>query len=101
MAFNLAFDKAGNNIAARMAMMAMTTSNSIRVKPWRPQFLLAFILQFFHLVPKRPFNLGNRKTGRFHVTRGSIAFRHILGDYGSTLPQLIWVVFRFWTSVQY
>ena len=29
----LAFDNAGNSIAARMAMMAMTTSNSISVKP--------------------------------------------------------------------
>jgi hypothetical protein len=29
----LALLKAGNNMAARMAMMAMTTSNSIKVKP--------------------------------------------------------------------
>src|SRR5947209_31644 len=29
----LALDKAGNNIAARMAMIAITTSNSINVKP--------------------------------------------------------------------
>src|SRR6185369_3768658 len=28
----LAFERAGNTIAARMAMMAMTTSNSIKVK---------------------------------------------------------------------
>ncbi len=28
-----AADKAGSNIAARMAMMAMTTSSSIKVKP--------------------------------------------------------------------
>src|SRR6185436_6804055 len=28
-----AFDKAGNNMAARIAMMAMTTSSSIKVKP--------------------------------------------------------------------
>src|ERR1019366_7924859 len=33
--FNLAEASAGNNIAARMAMMAMTTSNSINVKPTR------------------------------------------------------------------
>ena len=32
-ACDLALAKAGNNIAARMAMMAMTTSNSIRVNP--------------------------------------------------------------------
>src|SRR5438045_615757 len=32
-AFNLAPASAGNNIAARMAMMAMTTSNSIKVNP--------------------------------------------------------------------
>src|SRR6266550_2004241 len=30
---SLAFDNAGNNIAARMAMMAMTTSSSINVNP--------------------------------------------------------------------
>jgi hypothetical protein len=29
----LAFAKAGSNMAAKMAMMAMTTSNSISVKP--------------------------------------------------------------------
>src|SRR6266496_6451936 len=34
-AFCFALDSAGNNIAARMAMMAMTTSNSMSVKPRR------------------------------------------------------------------
>src|SRR6185369_11064174 len=34
-AFSLALARAGNNIAARMAMMAMTTSNSINVKARR------------------------------------------------------------------
>ena len=33
---SLARDKAGRSIAARMAMMAITTSNSMRVKPARP-----------------------------------------------------------------
>jgi len=32
-AFSLAFARAGKSMAANMAMMAMTTSNSIRVKP--------------------------------------------------------------------
>ena len=32
-ALSLARFKAGNSMAARMAMMAMTTSNSMRVKP--------------------------------------------------------------------
>src|ERR1043166_5132138 len=32
-AFSLARAKAGNSIAARMAMIAMTTKSSIRVKP--------------------------------------------------------------------
>ncbi len=32
LAFSFARDKAGNNIAARIAMMAMTTSSSIKVK---------------------------------------------------------------------
>ena len=38
-ALRLAFDKAGRSIAARMAMMAMTTSSSISVKAtraWKP-----------------------------------------------------------------
>jgi hypothetical protein len=34
-ALALAFESAGNSIAARMAMMAMTTSSSISVKPPR------------------------------------------------------------------
>src|SRR5215471_9152874 len=38
-AFALALANAGNNIAARMAMMAMTTSSSINVKPPRSDFL--------------------------------------------------------------
>src|SRR5439155_22548541 len=33
LAFSLDFDRAGRRRDARMAMMAMTTSNSIRVKP--------------------------------------------------------------------
>src|SRR5262252_5168928 len=48
-AFSLALDSAGNSIAARMAMMAITTSNSINVKapaipldrPRRPALSLA------------------------------------------------------------
>jgi len=32
---SFAFARTGNNIAARMAMMAMTTSSSISVKPRR------------------------------------------------------------------
>jgi hypothetical protein len=42
LAFSLAFDKAGSNKAARMAIMAMTTSNSIRVKPHSPLFFIRF-----------------------------------------------------------
>ena len=33
MAFCFALDNAGSNIAARMAMIAMTTRSSIKVKP--------------------------------------------------------------------
>jgi hypothetical protein len=33
LAFSLALAKAGNNIPARMAMIAMTTNNSMSVKP--------------------------------------------------------------------
>src|SRR5579875_3512964 len=32
-ALDLAFERAGNNMAARIAIMAITTSNSMRVKP--------------------------------------------------------------------
>src|SRR5438128_1436453 len=35
---SLAFDKAGNRRPARMAMMAMTTSSSMRVNAWRRRF---------------------------------------------------------------
>src|SRR5689334_19757830 len=38
-----AFDNAGNNMAARIAMIAITTSSSIKVKP--P--LRAFVIDFF------------------------------------------------------
>lgn len=33
LALSLALESAGNNIAAKMARMAMTTSNPIKVKP--------------------------------------------------------------------
>src|SRR4051794_1281677 len=39
-ALHFALESAGNSIAARMAMMAMTTSNSINVKPWRAAVFL-------------------------------------------------------------
>src|SRR2546422_6839656 len=35
-ALHLALERAGNNMAAKMAMMAITTSNSIKVKPDLP-----------------------------------------------------------------
>src|SRR5437773_10465016 len=35
-ALHLALERAGNNMAAKMAMMAITTSNSIKVKPELP-----------------------------------------------------------------
>ena len=41
-AFAFALDNAGSNIAARIAMMAMTTSNSIRVNPPLARHLLVF-----------------------------------------------------------
>ena len=42
LAFSLALDSAGNSRAARMAMMAMTTSSSIRVNPAYPGVLRDF-----------------------------------------------------------
>ena len=44
LAFCFAFDNAGNSIPANMAIMAMTTSNSIRVKPLRLLLDTAFIM---------------------------------------------------------
>jgi len=38
MAFTLARDNAGSSSAARMAIMAMTTSSSIKVNPARKRF---------------------------------------------------------------
>jgi hypothetical protein len=43
-AASLALAKTGNSIAARMAMIAITTSSSIRVKPLRPFILDASLL---------------------------------------------------------
>ena len=49
-AFFLALASAGNNIAARIAMMAMTTSSSISVNAflptefWRRRFVFIFIV---------------------------------------------------------
>jgi hypothetical protein len=40
LARSLAFDKAGNNKAARIAIMAITTSNSIKVNPACEDFVL-------------------------------------------------------------
>jgi hypothetical protein len=41
-AFAFAFDNAGSSIPARIAMMAMTTSSSIRVKADRIERFLVF-----------------------------------------------------------
>jgi hypothetical protein len=35
--FDLAFERAGKSIPARIAMIAMTTNSSIKVKPERPE----------------------------------------------------------------
>ena len=45
MALFLALLKTGSSIAAKMAMMAMTTSSSINVKPRYDRFFFNFILQ--------------------------------------------------------
>src|SRR5579862_4671113 len=48
MAFCLAWSSTGNSIAARMAIMAITTSSSIKVKPRMFDFIfiLAFLIIF-------------------------------------------------------
>ena len=45
-ALTLARLRAGNSIAANIAMMAMTTSNSIKVNPRRKIFIRLFIKSF-------------------------------------------------------
>src|SRR5579859_2799038 len=47
MAFNLALDNAGKSIAARMAMMAITTNSSINVKPCVPAILFESLFIFY------------------------------------------------------
>jgi hypothetical protein len=46
-AFSLALAKAGSSMAARMAMMAMTTKSSIKVKARHTTFLLFLLIIFF------------------------------------------------------
>src|SRR5579863_548712 len=49
-AFCFALDKAGKSIAAKIAIMAMTTSNSIKVNPDRhpgPKFLFRGMIEVF------------------------------------------------------
>ena len=49
---------AGNNIAAKMAIMAMTTSNSIKVNPFAA---LKFFLMRVWMIPNLSHGAGNRK----------------------------------------
>ena len=51
LALFLAAAKAGSNIAAKMAMMAMTTSNSIRVNPPKRRRRGAGIRDEFDFIP--------------------------------------------------
>src|SRR5690349_3634836 len=46
LALNFALDSAGNNIAARIAMIAMTTSSSIKVKAERLSLLVLMVVSF-------------------------------------------------------
>src|SRR5260370_9465525 len=46
-AFCLALARAGSSIAARMAMIATTTSNSMRVNPWWADLALGLRIQLF------------------------------------------------------
>src|SRR5439155_19624091 len=48
-ALSLALDNAGSSIAARMAMMAMTTNSSMRVKAWLRFLFRPFIEISVHL----------------------------------------------------
>src|SRR5450432_530206 len=69
LALALALAKAGSNMAARMAMMAMTTSNSIKVNAFRLDGLfirLPFELNQVREYPQNNPNItaGNRKSGQ-------------------------------------
>ena len=50
LAFSLALASAGNSRAASMAMIAMTTSNSIRVKPRARNLHKPGVLRLVHLL---------------------------------------------------
>ena len=55
--FSLALASAGKSIAARIAIIAMTTSNSIRVKPTfntgpQPGTVRSEVSELFFLIPK-------------------------------------------------
>src|SRR5678816_4147652 len=60
---DLALDNAGNNMLARIAMMAMTTSNSISVKAtlrlfeafnWANKLVLIGLILSLQIVPPKP-----------------------------------------------
>src|SRR5207247_5476931 len=69
-AFSRAWAKTGKRIAARMAMMAMTTSSSIRVKPdRRVRFMARSPEDDRGVVARTPFRLMFRRS----VSRSSLA----------------------------
>ena len=75
-AFALALVKAGSNIAARMAMIAITTRSSIKVKPGA----------FFGVLVVLVVSL------RIHVQLGlELELFSLMGGYGSSKPKERWV----------
>ncbi len=53
LACSLDLDSAGNNMLAKIPMIAMTTNSSIRVKPCREKFLVVCLDSFIVFILKR------------------------------------------------
>jgi hypothetical protein len=84
----LALDKTGNNIAAKTAMMAITTSNSIRLNPWLVLGLVLILIgTILRLnIPKLNLAANNRKRGIDRFLSGRLRPR--VAAPGAALPQL-------------
>src|ERR1035437_1177686 len=86
LAFSLALLKAGKSIAARMAMMAITTNSSIRVKPAGPvarrmgaAFLYSVLIIATHILLLTPALMGDPFTA---VTETPAFETERIRDYG-------------------
>src|SRR6266702_3915564 len=84
LALALALAKAGSSIAARMAMMAITTSSSINVKPLLNELLIFIFPPLLIGKPASRRQLGSFKVNNihfFHQQSDKSANAHIRQDY--------------------